>query len=96
MSGIRDVELAVVKRFRSLPLDGQSQTLAYTETLSQEFNVKSSDRATTLRQILALSISERHEFLTRCIPGIVADFEEYPELREFSMLDGLDWEPEDD
>jgi hypothetical protein len=94
MSVLRDVDTAVFERFRSLPLDGQN--LAYTETLSQEFNVKTSDRATTLRQILALSISERHEFLTRCIPGIVADFEEYPELREFSMLDGLDWEPEDD
>jgi hypothetical protein len=96
MSGIKDVEMALVERFRSLPLEGQLQTLAYTETLSQEFNVQTSDRATTLRQILALSRSERNEFLTRCIPGIVADFEEYPELREFSMLDGLDWEPGDD
>ncbi len=94
MSGIRDVEIAVVERFR--PLDEQPPTLAYTDTLSQEFNVKTVDRSTTLRQVLALSMSERHEFLTRCIPGIVTDFEEYPELREFSMLDGLDWEPEDD
>ncbi len=94
MSGIRDVEIAVVERFR--PLDGMLQTLAYTETLSQEFNVQTADRTSTLRQILALSMSERHEFLTRCIPGIVTDFDEYPELREFSMLDGLDWEPGDD
>jgi hypothetical protein len=94
MSGIRDVEIAVVERFR--PLDGQSQTLSYTETLSQEFNVKTVDRSTTLRQVLALSMPERHEFLSRCLSGIVTDFEEYPELREFSMLDGLDWEPGDD
>jgi hypothetical protein len=94
MSGIRDVEIAVVERFR--PLDGQSQTLSYTETLSQEFNVKTADRSTTLRQVLALSMPERHEFLSRCLAGIVTDFEEYPELREFSMLDGLDWEPGDD
>lgn len=96
MSGLRDMETAVLERFRSLPYDGQQQVLAYTETLSQEFNVTTSNRSTNLRQIVALSTAERHEFLTRCIPGIVADFEDYPELREFSMLDGLDWEPEDD
>lgn len=94
MSGIRDVEIAVVERFR--PIDGQSQTLSYTETLSQEFNVKTAAHSTTLRQVLALSMPERHEFLSRCLAGIVSDFEEYPELSEFSMLDGLDWEPGDD
>jgi hypothetical protein len=48
------------------------------------------------RQVVALSIAERHLILAGCLPGIVADFENHPELREFSMLDGLDWEPEDD
>jgi hypothetical protein len=96
MSVIKDVEMALVERCRSLSIEGQLQTLAYTETLRQEFNVPSFDRPTTLRQILALSRAERNEFLTRCLPGIVADFEEYPELREFSILDGLDWEPGDD
>jgi hypothetical protein len=55
MSGIKDVEMALVERFRSLSIEGQLQTLAYTETLRQEFNVPISDRPTTLRQILALS-----------------------------------------
>ena len=96
MSGIKDVEMDLIERLRALPLAGQLPTLAYTETLSQEFNVQTFGHTTTLRQILALSRSERNELLTRCIPGIVADFEEYPELREFSLLDGLDWEPGDD
>ncbi len=91
---IRDVEIAVVERLR--PLNEQLPTLACTDPLSQNFNVITVDHSTTLRQVLALSMAERHEFLTRCIPGIVADFEEYAELREFSMLDGLDWKPEDD
>jgi hypothetical protein len=33
--------------------------------------------------------------VSECLPGIIADFNDHPELREFE-LDGSDWELEDD
>jgi hypothetical protein len=91
MAGIADVELMVIERYAPLSLDRPHLTLS--EALPSDFKIPNS---LPRRQVVALSIAERHRILAGCLPGIVADFENHPELREFSMLDGLDWEPEDD
>jgi hypothetical protein len=91
MAGIADVELMVIERFAPLSLDRPSLTLS--ETLPSDLKIPNS---LPRRQVVALSIAERHRILAGCLPGIVADFENHQELREFSMLDGLDWEPDDD
>ena len=91
MAGIADVNLMVIERYTPLSIERQPLTLS--ETLPSDFKIPN---ALSRRQLLALSIAERHRVLADCLPGIVADFENYSELREFSMLDGLDWNPEDD
>jgi hypothetical protein len=91
MAGIADVNLMVIERYTPLSIERQPLTLS--ETLPSDFNIPN---AMSRRQLVALSIAERHRVLAGCLPGIVADFENHSELREFSMLDGLDWDPEDD
>jgi hypothetical protein len=91
MAGIADVNLMVIERYTPLSLDRQPLTLS--EALPSDFRIPN---ALSRRQLVALSIAERHRVLAECLPGIVADFENHSELREFSMLDGLDWNPEDD
>jgi hypothetical protein len=91
MAGIADVNLMVIERYTPLSIERQPLTLS--ETLPSDFKIPN---ALSRRQLVALSIAERHRVLAGCLPGIVADFENHSELREFSMLDGLDWDPEDD
>jgi hypothetical protein len=91
MAGIADVELLVLERLASQTSDRLSLNL---ETLSPEFKLPTS--SLPRHQVVALSMTERHRILAGCLPGIVADFDNHPELREFSMLDGLDWDPDDD
>jgi hypothetical protein len=91
MAGIADVNLMVIERYTPLSLDRQPLTLS--ESLPSDFKIP---HVLSRRQLVALSIAERHRVLVECLPGVVADFENHPELREFSMLDGLDWNPEDD
>jgi hypothetical protein len=91
MAGIADVNLMVIERYTPLSIERQPLTLS--ETLPSDFTIPN---AMSRRQLVALSIAERHRVLAGCLPGIVADFENHSELREFSMLDGLDWDPEDD
>ncbi len=91
MAGIADANWMVIERYTSLSLDRQPLTIS--ESLPSDFKIPN---ALSRRQLVALSIAERHRVLTGCLPGIIADFENHSELREFSMLDGLDWNPEDD
>ena len=91
MAGIADVNLMVIERYTPLSLDRQPLTIS--ESLPSDFKIPN---ALSRRQLMALSLAERHRVLAGCLPGIVADFENHSELREFSMLDGLDWNPEDD
>jgi hypothetical protein len=91
MAGIADVNLMVIERYTPLSIERQPLTLS--ETLPSDFTIPN---AMSRRQLVALSIAERHRVLAGCLPGIIADFENHSELREFSMLDGLDWDPEDD
>jgi hypothetical protein len=48
------------------------------------------------REIASLPIAERHKILAPFIPATAEDFLTYPELTEFSVLDGEDWETEYD
>jgi hypothetical protein len=89
MSGIAPSEPVVITRFEPLNIE---PSIAIAEKLSSDFNLPPT---ITLQQILSLSLIERHQIVNDCLPGIVADFNDYPELREFE-LDASDWELEDD
>jgi hypothetical protein len=49
-----------------------------------------------LFEIARLPIAERHKLLAPSIPATVDDFLHDPELTEFSILDGEDWEIENE
>ncbi len=50
----------------------------------------------SLKEIASLSLAERHKILEPFIAAIAEDFLNDPELTEFSVLDGEDWETEND
>ena len=50
----------------------------------------------SLQKIASLSLAERHKILEFFIAAIAEDFLNDPELIELSVLDGEDWETEND
>ncbi|MCL6751758.1 hypothetical protein KBT16_12580 [Nostoc sp. CCCryo 231-06] len=50
----------------------------------------------SLQKIASLSLAERHKILEHFIADTAADFLNDPELTEFSVLDGEDWENENE
>ncbi|WP_335089724.1 hypothetical protein [Nostoc sp.] len=50
----------------------------------------------SLKEITSLSLAERHKILKPFITATAEDFLNDPELTEFSVLDGEDWETEND
>ncbi|MEH2358069.1 hypothetical protein [Nostoc sp.] len=50
----------------------------------------------SLQEIASLSLAERHKILKPFIAATAKDFFNDPELTEFSVLDGEDWETEND
>ncbi|MBD0388926.1 MAG: hypothetical protein ICV54_21090, partial [Nostoc sp. C3-bin3] len=50
----------------------------------------------SLREIASLSLEKRHNILKPFIAATAEDFLNDPELTEFSVLDGEDWETEND
>lgn len=50
----------------------------------------------SLQQIAALPLTERHKLLSAAIALTAEDFVNAPELTEFSILDGEDWDEGND
>ncbi|NER39824.1 MAG: hypothetical protein F6J93_38815 [Oscillatoria sp. SIO1A7] len=50
----------------------------------------------SLQEIARLPVAERHRLLASSIAATAEDFATDPELTEFSVLDGEDWEEYDD
>jgi hypothetical protein len=56
----------------------------------------SSKNQLSLQEIARLPVAERHQILAPFIAATAEDFLNEPELTEFSVLDGEDWETEND
>lgn len=105
-------EQAVLENLRQLPTEKQQEVLDFAQFLvqkaeqkkqlpseSSESNISSATAPTlklSLREIASLPIAERHKILAPFIPATAEYFLTYPELTEFSVLDGEDWEAEYD
>jgi hypothetical protein len=89
MSGIAHSEIVVIERFDSLALE---TSLALGDKPRPEFSLPP---VLTLQRLLSLSLTERQQIMSGCLPGIIADFDRHPELREFES-DISDWELGDD
>lgn len=55
-----------------------------------------SEAKISLRQIATLPIKERHALLAQSVAATAEDFLSDPDLTEFSVLDGEDWDIEHD
>ncbi|MEK0181993.1 MAG: DUF2281 domain-containing protein [Oscillatoriales cyanobacterium] len=105
-------EQAVLENLRQLPTEKQEEVLDFVQFLVQKAlhkkqlpreSSESNSSSTTqpplklsLREIARLPIAERHKILAPYITATAEDFLIYPELTEFSVLDGEDWETEYD
>ena len=97
----KDIEQAVLNQLRILPLEKQQEVLDFVEFIGHKFGNKISSSSPfvqlqqehpSLSEIAQLPIAERHQILASFIPATVEDFLTDPDLTEFFVLDGEDWE----
>ena len=107
MSETINFEQAVLENLRQLPREKQQEVLDFAQFLVQKAEHKkplssesseSNSSSTTaptlklsLREIASLPIAERHKILAPYMAATAEDFLTYPELTEFSVLDGEDY-----
>ncbi len=107
-----NIEQAVLTNLRTLPNEKQQEVLDFIEFLvqkaKQKVQLSSEDTTSTissitppkkqlsLQEIAKLPVAERHQILAPFIAPTAEDFLNDPELTEFSVLDGEDWETEND
>ncbi|PSB44618.1 hypothetical protein C7B67_22410 [filamentous cyanobacterium Phorm 6] len=104
MSETINFEQALLENLRQLPTEKQQEVLEFAQFLVQKAEQKkqlpnesyeSNSLSTTepalklsFREIARLPIAERHKILAPYIAATAEDFLTYPELTEFSVLDG--------
>ncbi|MBW4513229.1 MAG: DUF2281 domain-containing protein [Scytonematopsis contorta HA4267-MV1] len=102
-----NVEQNVLDNLRILPSDKKQEVLDFIEFLvqkivkdkqlgSDELEKSDSLEPLSLKELVKLPIAERHQILAPCMAATSEDFLNDPELTEFSVLDGEDWETEND
>lgn len=105
-------EQAVLENLRLLPAEKQQEVLDFVQFLvkkaeqknsfpsdNSEYNSLSITQPAlklSLREIARLPIAERHKILAPYMAATAEDFLTNPELTEFSVLDGEDWETDYD
>jgi hypothetical protein len=106
------LEQILLENLRMLPIDKQQEVLDFVQFLVQKTaqtkqrsseNFESSNSPTepppielSFTEIAKLPIAERHKILAPYMAVTAQDFLTDPELTEFSVLDGEDWETEYD
>ncbi|WP_414530408.1 hypothetical protein [Nodularia chucula] len=107
-----NIEQAVLNYLRILSNEKQQEVLDFVEFLVQKTaNLRQLDREDSdfvittnpqqqqrfsLQEIARLPVAERHKILEPFIAATAEDFLNDPELKEFAVLDGEDWEMEND
>lgn len=96
MAEIADLEQTLLKTVRSLSSDQQQAVLNFARTLSESSTVPPSEALPplklSLQQLAKLPISDRNQLLAPYVTAMAEDFQNDPELTEFSVLDTEDWE----
>ncbi|MBE9200530.1 MULTISPECIES: DUF2281 domain-containing protein [unclassified Nodularia (in: cyanobacteria)] len=102
-----NIEQAVLNYLRILSNEKQQEVLDFVEFLVQKTaNHQQLDREDSskpqqqqqisLQEIARLTVAERHKILAPFIAATAEDFLNDPELTEFAVLDGEDWDMEND
>jgi hypothetical protein len=87
-------EQIILNNLRQLSPTQQQEVVNFTEFLRQKFPLASTGSSLSLQQLANLPVKERHQYLKATIAATANDFSIDPELTEFSVLDGEDWEIE--
>jgi hypothetical protein len=105
MSETINIEQAVINNLRILSHEKQQEVLDFVEFLVQKTTTNHQlarekslqpEKRLSLKEIAKLPIAERHKILEPYMAATAEDFLTDPELTEFSVLDGEDWELEND
>jgi hypothetical protein len=91
-----DYEQIVLNNLRQLSPSQQQEVVNFTEFLRQKFTPEPPQSILSLQQLANLPIAERHQYLRATIAATMDDFLTDPELTEFNVLDGENWEIEHD
>ena len=81
-------------RYKVSPFESSVEKLA--EKLASTSTTVEPQTKLSLRQIATLPIKERHKLLAQSIAATAEDFLDDPDLTEFSVLDGEDWDTGND
>jgi len=87
-----NLEQTLIATLRQLPPDKQQEVLEFTEFLRQKLLTQSGTAKPSLQALASLPLSQRHQLLEPFIAETAEDFKTDPELTEFAVLDGEDWE----
>jgi hypothetical protein len=93
MQSTTNIEQSILQNLRSLPIAKQQQVLKFTERLRETLPIAVKP---SLREIAAMPLAQRNQYIAPFIQKTADDFLSDPELTEFSVLDTEDWEVEDD
>jgi Protein of unknown function (DUF2281) len=91
-----NIEQDILQNLRQLTPEKQQEVLNFTEFLRQKTASINSVSKLSLKEIAAMSVSQRQQVLTQYIPDLTQDFLTNPELTEFSVLDLEGLENDDD
>jgi hypothetical protein len=89
-------EQIILDNLRQLSPTQQQEVVDFTEFLRQKFSQTTTDPILSLQNLANLPVKERHQYLKTAVAATANDFLTDPELTEFSVLDGEDWEIEYD
>ena len=95
-SSANDYEQIVLNNLRQLSPSQQQEVVNFTEFLRQKFTPQPPQSILSLQQLASLPIAQRHQYLRATIAATTDDFLTNPELTEFNVLDGENWEIEHD
>jgi hypothetical protein len=107
-----NIEQVILNNLRILPNEKQQEVLDFVEFLVQKAaqvkqvsseasgsslsSTTQENKQLSLQEIARLPVEERHKLLAPYIAATAEDFLKDPALTEFSILDGEDWETEND
>jgi len=93
MQTTTQLEQTLLSHLRQLSLEKQQEVLDFTQFLWKQHSMTA---VPSLQNLARLSVAQRHQLLKPFLEDTAADFKTDPELTEFSVLDGEDWEFTDD
>lgn len=83
-----------LSRYKVSPVEYTAEEPA--EKIASDSTTVKLQTKVSLRQIATLPIKERHKLLAQSVAATAEDFLNDPDLTEFSVLDGEDWDIEHD